>query len=132
MLSRRRSGEGVNRAGGAPTAEGGWKLDLANCIRKGMIVPGQRVTGTMTWTLTQTGQGTATIGCGASFANAETAWVRLHYTRTSADVSKMDRDYRAQLETTRPNYGGIRLFPEMGGRTPRPISWRYAPDKCNS
>jgi hypothetical protein len=100
-------GYGSGRHGGAPTVENGWKLDLAHCIRKGMIKPGQRVTGTMTWTSTQTGEVTATVGYEA---NPEAVWVRLQYTRTSASGTKKDHDYRVRLETTRPHYAGIRWW----------------------
>lgn len=49
------------RHGGGPTVEDGWKLDLAHCIRQGMLRPGQWCAGTMKWSLVRTGEVTATI-----------------------------------------------------------------------
>lgn len=60
----------------------GWKLDLAHCIRLGVFRPGAQVGGSMNWTRTRTGT-------------------------VTADISY---DYRVQLETTRPNYGGLRWW----------------------
>ena len=43
--------------------------------------------------------------------SATNAGLRLHYTSTTHSIGeKVDRDYRVQLETTRPNYGGLRWW----------------------
>jgi hypothetical protein len=70
--------------------------------------------------LTCTGEVTATIGYEASLVDPTNAWLRLHYTSTTrATGAKVDRDYRVRLETTQPNYGGLRwwfLCPITGRR----------------
>jgi hypothetical protein len=99
------------RHDGGPVVEDGWKLDLAHCIRRGMIVPGRHVSGSMQWTSTRTGEVTCAIGYEANLINGESAWVRLHYTTTKWRTGqKIDFDYRVHLETTRPHYGGIRWW----------------------
>lgn len=99
------------RHGGGPVVEDGWKLDLAHCIRQGMFRPQQWCAGTMKWTRTNTGEVTATIGYEANLLDPAAAWVRLHYTTTSRSTgAKTDRDYRVQLGTTRPHYGGLRWW----------------------
>lgn len=99
------------RRGGGPVVEDGWKLDLARCIRKGMILPGRHISGSMTWTLTRTGEVTATIGYEANLIDPAEAWVRLHYTSTMRSTgAKTENDYRVRLDTTRPHYGGVRWW----------------------
>jgi hypothetical protein len=99
------------RHGGGPVIEHGWKLDLAHCICKGTIVRGRYVSGSMTWTLTRTGEVTCRIGYEANLIDPSAAWVRLHYTTTFRHTGhKKDSDYRVQLETTRPHYGGVRWW----------------------
>jgi hypothetical protein len=98
------------RHDGGPTVEEGCKLDLSHCIRKRMILPGQHVSGTMKWTITRTGEVIATIGYEAKMTNPESAWLRLHYTITPPGGAKKEHDYRVQLETTRPHYGGVRWW----------------------
>jgi hypothetical protein len=39
-----------------PVVEDGWKLNLAHCIRQGVMRPGSYVPGAMQWTLTRTGE----------------------------------------------------------------------------
>jgi hypothetical protein len=99
------------RHDGGPVVENGWKLDLAHCIRQGMIFPGRHVFGSMNWTLTRTGEVTCRIGYEANLINPASAWVRLYYTTTKRSTgAKIDSDYRVRLETTRPNYGGVRWW----------------------
>jgi hypothetical protein len=99
------------RRDGSPVVEDGWKLDLAHCFRKGMIVPGRHVSGSMTWTLIRTGEVTGTIGYEANLIDPAVAWVRLHYASTTRSTgARTDRDYRVQLETTRPQFGGLRWW----------------------
>ncbi len=85
-----------------------------------MIRPSQYISGSMQWTLTRTGEVTATIGYEANLLDPAAAWLRLQYTATVRNTgAKTDRDYRVKLETTRPNYGGLRwwfLCPITGRR----------------
>lgn len=99
------------RRDGGPVVEDGWKLDLADCIRKGIIQPGRHGSGSMTWTLTRTGEVTCSIGYEANLMDPAAAWVRLHYTTTSRHTGrKTESDYRVRLETTRPHFGGVRWW----------------------
>ena len=107
------------RPRGKPPTEGALRIDLADCIRKGMMCPGRRVSGTMSWTQVRTQEVIGTIGYESCMISAECAWMRLHYTRTPPDGPKVARDYRVEVEVTRPNYGGIRwwfLCPKSGRR----------------
>ncbi|MEI7711841.1 MAG: hypothetical protein WCI94_10440 [Rhodospirillales bacterium] len=108
------------RRDGGPVVEDGLKLDLAHCIREGMIQPGKRVSGSMRWTLTGTGEVTASIVYEAHLTNPDSAWVRLRYTiKKPATGAVTVCDYRVHLETTRPNYGGLRWWfvcPRSGRR----------------
>jgi len=91
------------RCGGGPVAEDGWKLDLAHCMRQGMIIPGQHRSGSMTWTQSSTGKVVCSIGFEADLTDPIRSWVRLYYTTTSHRTGgKTVSDYRVRLETTRP------------------------------
>jgi hypothetical protein len=85
-----------------------------------LIRPGPYVAGTIPWTLTRTGEERANISYVANLVDPADAWVRLIYTSTTrAYGAKLDNDYRVRLETTRPNFGGLRwwfLCPITGRR----------------
>jgi hypothetical protein len=99
------------RHDGGPVVEDGFKLDLAHCIRQGLVLPGRHVSGSMLWTATNTGEVKASIGYEANLIDPEFAWIRLQYTTTvRATDHKTDSDYRVLLKTTRPHYGGIRWW----------------------
>lgn len=90
------------------------RLDLGKLIRDRCIIPGEWVKGTLRWTSTRTGQTTASLGYEANMADPAAAWLRLTYSH--GDTS---RDYRIELETTRPTYGGLRWWftcPRTGRR----------------
>ena len=97
------------RRNGGRVVEDGLKLDLAHCIRKGLIRPGSYVAGKIQSTLTRTGEERANISYVANLVDPTDAWVRLIYSSTTrATAAKVDNDYRVRLETTRPNFGGLR------------------------
>jgi hypothetical protein len=99
------------RHNGGPVVEDGLKLDLAHCIRKGLIRPGSYVAGTISWTLTRTGEVKANISYEAHLVDPADAWIRLVYTTTTrATAAKVANDYQVRLETTRPNFGGLRWW----------------------
>ena len=99
------------RHDGGPVAEDGWKLDLAHCMRQGMIQPGQHRSGSMSWTQTSTGKVVCSIGYEADLTDPIRSWVRLYYTTTSHRTgAKTASDYRVHLETTHPHYGGVRWW----------------------
>ena len=104
-------GFGSGRNGGRPVVEDGLTLDLGRLIGSGHVRPGNHVSGTLTWTNTRTGEHVASIGFEACLLGPDRSWMRLHYTTTRRqDGSKVASDYRAQLETTRPRFGGLRWW----------------------
>ena len=54
-------GYSSGRRDGGPLVEDGWKLDLAHCMRTGMILPGRHVSGSMRWTSIRTGEVTCSV-----------------------------------------------------------------------
>ena len=95
----------------APSSRTAGSSTWPHCIRKGLIRPGSYVAGTMQWTLTRTGEERANISYVANLVDPADAWVRLIYTSTTrATGAKVDNDYRVRLETTRPNFGGLRWW----------------------
>lgn len=113
-------GYGSGRHGGRATVEGGLTLDLCAMIRKGHVVPGQHVRGTLSWTRTATGERVGSIGFVADMLNPAASWIRLSYTVTRwRDGAKVSRDDFVPLEATRPPFGGLRwwfLCPVTGRR----------------
>jgi hypothetical protein len=76
----------------------------------------------MRWTSTRTGEVTCSIGYEADLTDPAAAWLRLYYASTTRSTgAKVERDYRVQLETTRPHYGGLRwwLVCPLSGRRAR-------------
>ena len=88
-----------------PVVENGLTLDLNRLLRDKLVLPGQHVSGTITWTRTSNGQRTASIGFEANLQNHEAAWIRLQYTADGTPV-----DYFVHLTTTRPHFGGYRWW----------------------
>jgi hypothetical protein len=113
-------GYSPGRRNGGPVVEDGLRLDLAHCIRKGLIRPGSYAAGTIQWTLTRTGLERANISYVPNLVDPADAWVRLIYTSTTRSTgAKRDNSYHVRLETTRPNFGGLRwwfLCPVTGRR----------------
>lgn len=98
-----------------PVVEDGLKLDLDRLIRHGNIVPGNWVSGSLTWSNVDTGERLASIGYEANMVDPNDAWMRLHYKHDD-----IPEDYKVRLTTTRPNYGGHRwwfICPTRGIRT---------------
>lgn len=93
-----------------PTVEDGLKLDLGRLIRRGWVVPGGWNFGILTWTTVPDKEHVASIGYEADLRDRAGAWLRLHYTMTDSDGSKLARDYRVWLATTRPHFGGVRWW----------------------
>jgi len=96
---------------GGPVVEDGWKLDLAYSIRKGTILPGHHVSGTMTWTATRTREVACRIAYEANLTDPDAAWVRLHYTTTARSTGNATvSDYRIRFVTTRPHFSEVRWW----------------------
>jgi hypothetical protein len=108
-------GYGSGRQCGRPTVESGLTLDINRLLRQRNILPGEHVSGSLTWSYTHSGERTASIGYEAFLVLPEAAWARLHYTANGTA-----RDYRVRLEATPCHYGGLRWWwvcPVSGRRT---------------
>ncbi len=99
------SGSGRHWGCGRVTVEDGFTLDINKLIRDGNIRPGQWCSGTLRWTRVARGEEVGSIGYEANLMASDQAWLRLHYR-----VNDEPQDYRVNLETTRPNYGGRRWW----------------------
>ena len=88
-----------------PVIEDGLTLDLPRMLRTGSLVPGVHLRGRLHWTRRSDGSEVASLGYEADLRHADDAWMQLHYRHNDEP-----RDYRIWLETTRPNFGGIRWW----------------------
>lgn len=93
------------RRGGKCMVESGLRLDINRLLRQRNILPGQHVSGCLTWGNTRAGEKTASIGYEASLMSPDAAWVRLHYTANGGP-----KDYRVRLEAMPCHYGGLRWW----------------------
>ena len=87
------------------TVDGSLVLSVSDLVRKGALVPGTRTSGTWCWTYRGEDKPHATIGYEADLRDRGTTWFRLDYRVDGEPV-----DYRVQLVTTRPHYGGLRWW----------------------
>jgi hypothetical protein len=87
------------------TVEGSLVLSASTLIRKKALIPGARTRGSWGWTYEGEDRPHATIGYEANLTDVEDGWLRLHYRRNEQAV-----DYKVRLETTRPNFGGLRWW----------------------
>jgi hypothetical protein len=101
-------GYGSGRHGGVATVSDALRLDLAHCLRSGMIVPGKTWAGTMQWS--RNGKVTASLRYEAYLTDPHASWLRLQYKKGPSDGPKQIYDYCIRLEITRPNYGGVRWW----------------------
>jgi hypothetical protein len=88
-----------------PVVEDGLTLDLNRLIRQRKVTPGAWSSGSLTWTRGHDGERVASIGYKADLADPENAWMRLQYKHDDKP-----EDYKVQLTTTRPNFGGLRWW----------------------
>ena len=92
------------RYGGA-TVEDGLTLDINKLVRDRNIRPGEWRSGTLTWRRVPSGEEVGNICYEANLIDPDVAWMRLHYR-----LNGEPKNYRIDLETTRPNYGGRRWW----------------------
>lgn len=93
-----------------PAVEDGLTLALSRLRRLRLLVPGRWSGGEIVWTNTRTGERTSSVGFQADLSDPGAAWLRLHYTTTKRDGTKLACDYRIVLTTTVPNFGGVRWW----------------------
>ena len=100
-------GWGSGRHGGRPTADMSKKIDLAWMIRTGKAVPGQWISGSLSWSCG--GQPAGSISYSANMEDAHASTLKLSFSRGTEN----DREHVEQnvcLVFTHPNYGGRRWW----------------------
>jgi hypothetical protein len=85
------------------TVEESRVLTISSLMRKKGLVPGAWTSGSWCWTYEGADKPHATISYEADLTDQDDAWLRIHYWTGGQPV-----DYRVRLETTTPNYGGLR------------------------
>ena len=100
--------------GAKTTVEDCRSLDVVQWAREGLTLPGPVRSGVWQWSSSRTGQSTSSIGYSIDMTDPH---VRLEYSLTRTGEH---RDYRVELVSTSPNYGGLRWWficpVSMGGR----------------
>ncbi len=87
------------------TVEGSLVLTASSLVRKKALVPGSWTRGSWGWTYDGYDEPHATISYEADLTDQGNSWLRLHYRASGEPV-----DYKVQLVTTTPNYGGLRWW----------------------
>ncbi len=100
-------GFGSGRFGGRPTADMSKKIDLAWMIRVGKAVPGQWISGGLSWNCG--GQAAGTISYVANMEDECDSYLRLQYWRGSAE-DRQHVEQNVRLVFTEPNFGGRRWW----------------------
>lgn len=106
-------GYGSGRDGFSTTAkvDEGLKLDINKLKRDRLIALNSWRSGSLTWTRVGTGEETGSIGYEVNTLDPNDMWMRVHYTHGARYSDQPDEmDYKIKLETTRPHYGGKRLW----------------------
>ena len=99
---------------GKTTVEDCLILDINKLVRDRLLYAGIHKSGNLTWRNTRTGESVSSVGFEVNASGKLIPWLRLFYnmTRTGEKV-----DFKIYLNTTRPNFGGIRwwfICPLMG------------------
>jgi len=84
-------------------------LDMSQCLKLRQFRPGSHVQGSISWTRGNTGEVVASIKYQANMCDPENAWLRLMYSATN-DGETTAQDYRVEMTTTRPHFGGVRWW----------------------
>ena len=111
----------------ATVVEGSLVLTASALVRKKALVPGAQTAGSWGWTYEGEDGPHATIRYEADLRDTDNAWLRLHYRANGEAV-----DYKVQLVTTKPNYGGHRWWficpiVRRDGGPPRRVAKLYLP-----
>jgi hypothetical protein len=85
------------------TVESSLVLTASSLVRKRAIVAGAWTSGSWGWTRDGDDKPFATIGYEADLTDQDNAWLWLHYRASGEPV-----DYKIQLVTSTPHYGGLR------------------------
>ena len=82
-------------------------IDVARWVREGIIRPTAWISGSWLWMDAVTGEKTSSISYEVNTGDSARSWVRLYYTITQTGF---EVDYKILLQTTRPNFGGVRWW----------------------
>lgn len=100
-------GYNSGRSGGRPTADMSKRIDLAWMLRSRLAVPGQSISGTLSWNCG--GEPAGSISYEADMRDPYNAEMRLSYTRgRERDAEHVKQSVR--LVCTEPNFGGRRWW----------------------
>lgn len=100
-------GWGSGRWGGRPTADMSKKVDLAWMIRTGRAVPGQWISGSLSWNCG--GEPAGWISYSANMEDPNASTLMLKFDRSSGE-DRESVEQRIELVFTQPNYGGRRWW----------------------
>ena len=100
-------GFGSGRYGGRPTADMSKKVDLAWMIRTGKAIPGQWISGGLSWSCG--GQHAGSVSYVANMEDPEDSYLQLSFWQGSGDAREYV-DQKVRLAFTEPNYGGRRWW----------------------
>ena len=89
------------------TVEDCLTLNLEKLVRERLLRGGLHSSGNLTWTTKATGKQVSACGYDLDTVNLNDSWLRLTYTVGSA---KEQVNYRVDLTTTKPRYGGLRWW----------------------
>ena len=103
-------GYGSGRGWGRPVVEDARTIDVDRLRQEGVLRPHVHQTGYWGWWNTHNGEQTSSIGYELD-TTAAAGWIRLQYTITKrAGGERRPMDYRVELATTRPHFGGVRWW----------------------
>lgn len=105
-------GFGSGRYGGRPTADMSKKIDFAWMIRVRKAVPGQWISGGLSWNCG--GRPAGSVSYVANMENEHDSYLRLQYWRGEQHIEQ-----KVRLVFTEPNFGGRRwwmICPSKGAR----------------
>jgi len=100
-------GYGSGRWGGRPTANGSKRIDLAWMMRVGKVVPGQWISGSLSWNYA--GQPAGSVSYVANMEDEADPYLSLNYWRGSGD-GRQHVEQVVRLVSTIPNFGGRRWW----------------------
>ena len=100
-------GFGSGNHGGRPTADMSKKIDLAWMIRTKRAVPGQWISGTLSWNYG--GEPAGSISYSANMEDAEKSELRLTFARGTGEQREEVKQL-VRLVYTHPNFGGRRWW----------------------
>lgn len=100
-------GWGSGRWGGRPTADMSKKVDLAWMIRTGRAVPGQWISGSLSWNCGGEPAGWISYSANMEDPNASTLMLKFDL---SSGEDRESVEQRIELVFTQPNYGGRRWW----------------------